>query len=64
MWCIGDVHGCIFTLEKLVNKLPKNSKLIFVGDLVDRGNFAKEVIISAFSAITSICCSTMQEMQS
>jgi len=44
MWVIGDVHGCIFTLEKLVNKLPKNSKLIFVGDLVDRGNFAKEVI--------------------
>lgn len=43
-WVIGDVHGCIFTLEKLVNKLPKDSKLIFVGDLADRGNFSKEVI--------------------
>ena len=43
-WVIGDVHGCMFTLEKLVNKLPKKSKLIFVGDLVDRGNFSKEVI--------------------
>jgi len=43
-WVIGDVHGCMFTLEKLVSKLPKESKLIFVGDLVDRGNYSKEVI--------------------
>jgi len=43
-WVIGDVHGCIFTLEKLVSKLPKDSEIIFVGDLIDRGNFAKEVM--------------------
>ena len=43
-WVIGDVHGCIFTLENLIKKLPKDAKPIFVGDLVDRGNFPKEVV--------------------
>ncbi len=43
-WIIGDIHGCIFTLEKLIDKLPKGSNPIFVGDLVDRGNYSKEVI--------------------
>jgi len=43
-WIIGDVHGCIFTLEKLLAKLPKDANPIFIGDLVDRGNFSKEVM--------------------
>jgi serine/threonine protein phosphatase 1 len=41
---IGDVHGCYHTLMKLIDKLPKNPKLIFVGDLCDKGNYSKEVI--------------------
>ena len=41
---IGDVHGCYFTLRKLLNQLPKNSQIIFIGDLCDRGNYSKEVI--------------------
>jgi len=41
---IGDVHGCLYTLLNLVSKLPKDAKLIFVGDLCDKGNFSKEVI--------------------
>ena len=32
-FAIGDVHGCIYTLMKLLEKLPANSKKIFVGDL-------------------------------
>jgi len=43
-YVIGDVHACYYTLLKLVEKLPKNAKLIFVGDLCDKGNFSKEVI--------------------
>lgn len=46
---IGDVHGCYNELVKLLNKLgyiesdgiykhPENRKLIFLGDLMDRGN--------------------------
>lgn len=34
---IGDVHGEYQTLLALVNKLPLNSRLCFVGDLIDRG---------------------------
>ena len=43
-YIIGDIHGCYNTLLKLVDKLPKDAKLIFVGDLCDKGNFSKEVI--------------------
>ena len=34
---IGDVHGCYYTLLNLLQKLPVNSRKIFVGDLCDRG---------------------------
>lgn len=43
-YIIGDVHGEFGSLLNLVDKLPKDSKLIFVGDLVDRGRKSKEVI--------------------
>lgn len=43
-YVIGDVHGCYNTLLNLINKLPKNADLIFVGDLCDRGKYSKEVI--------------------
>ena len=43
-YVIGDVHGCYYTLKELLNKLPSNSKIIFVGDLCDRGLYSKEVI--------------------
>lgn len=44
IYVIGDVHGCFYTLEKLLLKLNKNSEIIFVGDLCDRGFYSKEVI--------------------
>ncbi len=44
IYIIGDVHGCIKTLKALINKLPKDSKIIFTGDLIDRGPSSKDVI--------------------
>ena len=41
---IGDVHGCYNTLKKLTRKLPKDSTLIFLGDLCNRGKYSKDVI--------------------
>lgn len=41
---ISDVHGCYDTLLKLMEKLPKDSIKIFVGDLIDRGPKSKEVV--------------------
>jgi len=46
IYVIGDVHGCYNTLIALVDKLPnkQNSKICFVGDLIDRGTNSKDVI--------------------
>lgn len=34
---IGDIHGCLPELEALLERLGSERKLIFLGDLVDRG---------------------------
>jgi len=43
-YVIGDVHGHYDTLMQLVAKLPSDAKLIFVGDLIDRGPKSAEVV--------------------
>ena len=37
MFIIGDVHGCVHTLDALIKKIPSHELLVFVGDLIDRG---------------------------
>lgn len=46
VYIIGDVHGCYITLMKLIEQLPNKEKshLIFVGDLIDRGNDSARVV--------------------
>ncbi len=44
IYAIGDVHGCYHTLLKLVDQLPDDATLLFVGDLCDKGNFSRDVI--------------------
>lgn len=44
---IGDIHGCVKHLEKLLNLTNYNQqhdKLIFLGDYIDRGDYSKEVL--------------------
>ena len=43
---IGDVHGCYDELCELLDKIGQSSerKLIFVGDLIDRGSKQKECV--------------------
>lgn len=43
-YIIGDVHGEYDTLMRLVEKIPSDAKLIFVGDLIDRGSGSAEVV--------------------
>ncbi len=43
-YVIGDVHGHYNTLKALVEKLPDDAGLIFVGDLIDRGPQSAEVV--------------------
>ena len=44
IWVIGDVHGEYNQLIALLNKLPENAEICFVGDLIDRGDKSKEVV--------------------
>lgn len=45
-YAIGDVHGCVRTLERLLSFLPlqKGDQLYFLGDYIDRGPDSKAVI--------------------
>ena len=38
MWAVGDLQGCEAPLERLLAALPPDESLIFVGDLVNRGD--------------------------
>lgn len=43
---IGDVHGCFFTLEKMLENWNSESEhLVFLGDLIDRGNYSSKVVL-------------------
>ena len=37
LWVIGDVQGCLDSLRSLLGELPPSSRLILVGDTVNRG---------------------------
>lgn len=42
---IGDIHGSARALERLLAALPrKHGRLVFVGDLIDRGEESAEVL--------------------
>ena len=46
IYIIGEVHGCYKSLLALIEQFPnkQNSKIVFVGDLVDRGNYSYNVV--------------------
>ncbi len=37
IYAVGDIQGCAPSLKALIKKLPVQSKIIFLGDLVNRG---------------------------
>lgn len=43
-YVIGDVHGHYTTLMQLVSLLPTDARLVFVGDLIDRGPSSADVV--------------------
>jgi serine/threonine protein phosphatase 1 len=36
-WIIGDVHGCADALTTLISLLPREDRLVFCGDVINRG---------------------------
>lgn len=46
-YIISDLHGCFYTLEKLVDKVRKKDEspqFVFIGDYVDRGLNSKQCV--------------------
>lgn len=37
IYAVGDIQGCAPSLKALIKRLPKKAKMIFLGDLVNRG---------------------------
>ncbi len=37
LFAIGDVQGCALRLDALLERLPRDARLVFVGDIVNRG---------------------------
>jgi bis(5'-nucleosyl)-tetraphosphatase (symmetrical) len=37
MWAIGDLQGCLDPLRALLARIPASERLVFVGDIVNRG---------------------------
>jgi len=37
MWAIGDLQGCLDPLKALLARIPAQDRLLFVGDIVNRG---------------------------
>jgi serine/threonine protein phosphatase 1 len=49
IFAIGDIHGCISKLDKMMSQLnidAGNDTLIFIGDYIDRGSDPKGVVDS------------------
>ncbi len=44
---VGDIHGCLHMLKRLLDEIPwrpGRDRLIFVGDCIDRGSHSKGVV--------------------
>jgi serine/threonine protein phosphatase 1 len=47
VFIVGDIHGCLGTLKRLMEKVPwdpERDQLIFLGDYIDRGRDSKGVV--------------------
>ena len=52
-WVIGDVHGCADSLKALVARLPQSDRLVFCGDLINRGPGILEAMELAWDLVES-----------
>lgn len=47
VFVIGDIHGCLEMLDRLMDKIdwhPDRDRLIFLGDYIDRGENPRGVV--------------------
>jgi protein phosphatase len=51
VWLVGDIHGNLLDLVRILGRthLPPESRLLFLGDYVDRGPYSIHVVMLLFS---------------
>ena len=52
-WVIGDVHGCADSLRALVAQLPGHDRLVFCGDVINRGPRILETMELVWTLVSS-----------
>ncbi len=62
VWVISDIHGCFHTLMKLLAKLPKGEKVVFNGDLIDRGPHSRAVVEYAINEGIPTTCGNHEHL--
>lgn len=53
---VGDIHGDVYKLRKLISKIPKNKQIVFLGDYINLGRHSKEVIEELIDISNSFDC--------
>lgn len=43
-YAVGDVHGCLESLKALLDRIPEDAPLVFLGDLINRGPQSLETL--------------------
>jgi len=52
---IGDIHGSYLELLELISKVPKDTRIILVGDLIDRGKYSKKAVQYCIDNSIEVC---------
>ena len=58
IYIVGDIHGCLEMLERLMEKInwrPNKDRLIFLGDYIDRGEDPKGVVDFILALLETSC---------
>ena len=54
-YVMSDIHGRLEPLKSLLAQIPKESKIVFLGDYVDRGSQSREVVALVRSLPNAVC---------
>jgi serine/threonine protein phosphatase 1 len=52
-WVIGDVHGCADALQRLLQSLPPDDRLVLCGDVINRGPQIEQTMELAWALVTT-----------
>ncbi|MGN1209211.1 MAG: symmetrical bis(5'-nucleosyl)-tetraphosphatase, partial [Duodenibacillus sp.] len=53
VYAVGDIQGCLDSLDELIDQLPDEAQLIFLGDIINRGPRSLESLRRVKELITS-----------